>query len=435
MKRKVRKRLKRQELITSKTLVIGIDIGKEFNAAAMMDDNGKILELIRKQYNSHEGYKIFFNDVKRLLSGKRFEKVAVGMEPTGHYWRKIAFRCIEAGFEVRFVKTGAVRVLSELEDSTQAKSDIKDAILIANLLREGNYLDTHIKRDKFIELRSLVKFREKLARDKSSLQNQIIVTMDDYFPEVMDKFSTSSSKGLLALLKEYPFPSDVLKAEENKIAELIGKASKRNETAKVKAREIVEAAKISVGMKDVFEADRLKLKMMLEELEDKIKQIKVIESKMQEIMSGIEQSKYILSIPGVGLVTSSIFLGELGNPDYFNNYREIVKYAGADPYETESGQFFGRRKMSKKGRYVLRTAIYMMILGVVRSSSYFRRCYEKKLKGKKGSRRLEKKEALWAVGIKLIKVIFALLRDKREFVDKQRSLKKPEQQEDNALAA
>jgi transposase len=33
--------------------------------------------------------------------------VLIGMEPTGHYWRKIAFFAKEKGYEVRFVRTTA----------------------------------------------------------------------------------------------------------------------------------------------------------------------------------------------------------------------------------------------------------------------------------------------------------------------------------------
>jgi len=79
-----------------------------------------------------------------------------------------------------------------------------------------------------------------------------------------------------------------------------------------------------------------------------------------------------------------------------------VKYAGYDPKEHDSGQRTGRRIISKKGRWLLRKYLY---------SPFFTEYYGNKQKT------MKKKEALCAVVIKLIKVIAALLRDRRMFTE------------------
>ena len=68
---------------------------------------------------------------------------------------------------------------------------------------------------------------------------------------------------------------------------------------------------------------------------------------------------YILSLPGMGPVSCGIFLGELGNPDYFKNPRQIIKYAGYDPKENDSGSRVGRKIISKKGRWLLRKVSFL----------------------------------------------------------------------------
>jgi len=93
-----------------------------------------------------------------------------------------------------------------------------------------------------------------------------------------------------------------------------------------------------------------------------------------------------------------------------------VKYSGYDPVESDSGQRVGRRRISKKGRYLLRKYLYFMSMRVVHRSPYFRDYYNRKLSSKnRFGQALQKKEALCAVVIKLIKVMFALLRDERVF--------------------
>ncbi|HPU30384.1 MAG TPA: transposase, partial [Syntrophorhabdaceae bacterium] len=91
--------------------------------------------------------------------------------------------------------------------------------------------------------------------------------------------------------------------------------------------------------------------------------------------------------------------------------KQIVKYAGYDPQEHDSGQKKGRKIISKKGRWLLRKYLYFMVMGIVHRSPFFKKYYENKQKT------MKKKEALCAVVIKLIKVIFALLRDRRMFTE------------------
>jgi transposase len=72
----------------------------------------------------------------------RLRDVLIVMEPTGHYWRKLTYFAIEHGYEVRFVRTTALKHHRELDESSSAKSDRRDALTIANITREGKYIDT-----------------------------------------------------------------------------------------------------------------------------------------------------------------------------------------------------------------------------------------------------------------------------------------------------
>jgi len=125
-----------------------------------------------------------------------------------------------------------------------------------------------------------------------------------------------------------------------------------------------------------------------------------------------------LSIPGIGPISAAVFLGELGDPSYFQSARQVVKYAGYDPQESDSGYRVSRRFISKKGRWLLRKHLFFMSMRVVVLSRYFRGYYQRKLQTRNRVGQLpRRKEVLCAVAIKLIKVIFALLRDKRSFQD------------------
>ena len=147
--------------------------------------------------------------------------------------------------------------------------------------------------------------------------------------------------------------------------------------------------------------------------------LKDIEKQMGCLLEEIPCSAQILSIKGIGVLSASIFLGELGNPINFRGYKQIVKYAGYDPVEKDSGNFIGRRHISKKGRYLLRKYLFFMTMQVIKNGNYFKKYYDKKLKKNNlYGQKLRKKEAMCAVTIKLIKVIFAVLRDGRNFTER-----------------
>jgi transposase len=410
------KQVEKSERIKDTTLVAGIDIGSEFNAMALMNKKGEILGKYPKIYNSRKGFDYFTKLLNETKDRNGMKDVLIGMEPTGHYWRKIAYFSQAQGCEVRFVRTTALKAQRELDESSPAKCDIKDAVTISNITREGKYIDTVIEDGIYRQLRTSGKLRERIQRYNSGSKQALRTVLDDYFPELTEIFWSMDAKGLWAILENCPFPEDVLRTGVEKLTTLIAKSSRRKRKAQDKALKIYEAAKETVGLKDVGVADRYKVKVLLEEVKHTYLKLKDIEKQMKVLLMQVACSKYLLSIPGVGILSCAIFLGELGNPEYFHNYKGIVKYAGYDPVESDSGQRVGRKRISRKGRYLLRKYLYFMSMRVIYNSSYFRDYYNRKLESKnRFGQVIQKKEALCAVAIKLIKVIYAILRDRRMF--------------------
>ncbi len=83
------KQLEKRKRIGDHTLVIGIDIGSEFNAACFMDKEGNVLGRYPTVYNSRKGFDYFQAMATKTKKKHKLTDVLIGMEPTGHYWRKI----------------------------------------------------------------------------------------------------------------------------------------------------------------------------------------------------------------------------------------------------------------------------------------------------------------------------------------------------------
>jgi len=409
------KQMEKRSRIGEHTLVVGMDIGSEFNAACFMDKEGNVLGRFPKIYNSRKGFDYFRTMITKTQRKHRFTDVLIGMEPTGHYWRKIAFFAKEQGYEVRFVRTTAVKHQRELDESSSAKSDIRDAFTIGNIVREGKYIDTVIEDGVFRHLRTLAHSRERILRYIIGSTHGLQAVLNDYFPELTDLFWSMQAKGLWALLETYPFPEDVRHAGISAVTALLAKSTRRKSQARGKAERIYQAAQETAGLKAVGEADRARLTMYLEEIKRSDARRKILEQQIRELLKEVPLAEYILSLPGMGPVSCGIFLGELGNPEYFKSPRQIIKYAGYDPKENDSGSRVSRKIISKKGRWLLRKCLYFMVLRVVHGSSFFKEYYEHKKKG--FVRPLAKTEALCAVILKLIRVLFAMMRDRRMFTE------------------
>ena len=410
------RQVEKRQRITATTLIIGMDIGCEFNAMCVMNKEGTVLGRYPKIYNSRKGFDYFHTVIETMKKKYGATDVLIGMEPTGHYWRKIAFFALDSGYEVRFIRTTAVKHQRELDESSSSKNDLRDAYTLANIAREGKYIDTVIEDGIFRQLRTLAHTRERIQRSNTGAQHALKGVLEDYFPELKNIFWSMKAKGLWAILEHCPFPEDVLTIGPDLLTGIIEKSTRRKAKAREKARKIYEAAQQSIGLKHIGEADRYRISAYLFEIRRSETQLKDIEFRMKALIEKIPCAQCILSVPGIGVLTCGVFLGELGSPGNFEDPKQIVKYAGYDPQEHDSGQRTGRKIISKKGRWLLRKYLYFMAMRAVHRSPFFKGYYENKQKT------MEKKEALCAVVIKLIKVIFALLRDKRMFTEKQSCL-------------
>jgi transposase len=90
-KRDYNKQVVKRQRIRSTTLVVGVDIGNAFNAVGFMNKQGKVLSSYAKLYNSRDGFEQFVKMTEGLKTKHRLKDVLIGMEPTGHYWRKLAY--------------------------------------------------------------------------------------------------------------------------------------------------------------------------------------------------------------------------------------------------------------------------------------------------------------------------------------------------------
>ena len=365
------------ETITLKTLIVGIDIAKHNQWARFVDCRGIEHNKALKFENNRNGFNAILTRICEICKVEDFNKVIVGMEPTGHYWKAFAnFLLKQAKITVVLVNPYHTKKAKELDDNSQTKSDKKDALTIARLVKDGRYFETYLPHDVYAELRGLTTTRHSMNKKKKSIIHTITAVLDEYFPEFGTVFKHPfAGKVSMHLLKVCPIPKFILELGEEGVLKEIKKAVKKT-VGRKKAAQLVTAAKTSVGVDYGEYAACFKIQQLMEELELITKQLESLETEMEKALKKTEVSEYLLSISGMGVVSLAMCLGELGNPLRFKDARQMSRLAGYNLIEDSSGKNKSGTCISKRGRKNLRSVLYQISLTMVANNKELRQLYD-----------------------------------------------------------
>jgi transposase len=391
--------------ITPDTLIVGIDVAKKTHWARMINYQGVQQSRSFSINNNIDGFESLESKILEVKQKGGFEDVIIGMEPTGHYWKPLAWYLYEKGITVVTVNPYHVKKSKELDDNSPGKEDKKDALIIARLIQQGRFFEVYLPDDVYAELRGLSNLRQQQKAKLNAAINALEAILDEYFPEYAEVFKNLLGKGSLYILRHCPFPSDVLAADKDAI--VIGTKEATNFI--VGARRIdrlITAAQRSIGVKNGLESAKLKLNSILDEIEFLVAQKERTEQAMAEQLDKTGIKEYPLSIPGIGIVTAASFLGEVGDLKRFTHWKQIRKLAGLNLAPNSSGKREGKTIISKRGRKVLRCILYQAAVVMVAKNPEFKALYEY-LKHRKDNP-LTPKQALVVISIKLIRLLYTL---------------------------
>ena len=403
--------------ITTATLIVGVDVAKSLQWARFVDYRGMEIGKALSFNTNKKGFESIVAKIEEICNKnvlrQPFNKVIIGMEPTGHYWKTLANYLMKRGYHVVGVNPFHTKKAKELDDNSPTKSDKKDALTIARLIKNGSFFDPYLPEDVYAELRALTNARISLLRRNSAVKNTITAILDEYFPEITTVFKDPiKGKASRQILKDCPFPQEILGLREDGVLVVIRKAVKKTVGMK-KVRELIDVAKDSVGVDYGLNASKIRLRYLLDELEVIEKRLLDVEASMSEMLEATEYGDQILSIKGIGVVTASMFLGETGNPLRFSNARQIERYAGYNLVEDSSGKSKSGTVISKRGRKQLRSVLYLMAYTMVGQNAEMKELYNY-LKTRKVNP-LKKKQALVVISKKIITIIYSLIKKRERY--------------------
>ena len=424
---------KRITRITTATLIVGVDVAKEIHWARITDHRGIDLTKPFKVHNSIDGFENLLTKVEKLQVKHKCDHVIIGTEPSGHYWRALGWylKLHKSKPYLVGINPYHTKQAKELNDNSQTKSDPKDALVIAHLIRNGNYFDTYLPEAEYAELRILNTERQRLMKQINRANNILIAMLDEFFPEYSTVWSNVTCQTSLTLLKTYTFPSDIMSASQSLLLDDIRKASNGTEGIKLMG-DMLKAAGRSVGVKEGLQSARIRILNLIDELNYFEKKKILIEAELETVIGTLQLGEILQSVPGVGSIISAAFLGEVGDISRFDNWKQIRSLAGLNLVENSSGQHKGKTKVSKRGRPYLRHMLYLAGECGCRCNkemnSFYRYLRERK------NNPLNGYQAFVATGLKIMRILFHLAKSGDRY-DPSKALGNARQQQIASLNA
>jgi transposase len=330
---------------------VGIDLHKKIIVLCVMNQDRKVLHRRSFACGDVEAIVAFFRELGP------FQAV---VEATASYEWLVAL--IEPlARKVVLANPKKLRVIAE---STK-KTDKLDAQILAEFLARDMIPEAHRPTPRQREHRTLVRHRQYLRQSATALKNKIRRILGDYNADRKDLFTAEGWEKALKGVK--------------------------------------------LSGSDQFVLDQLQAdwKFLEGQILDLAKQLKEFAKKAPAREA--EARAKLATIQGVGPVTIDVVISELGDVSRFPSSKAVTAYAGLAPRVRQSAGKGKDLGITKEGSPLLRWALVEASWRVIRQSAAWERIYQG-IKKRAGG-----KKAIVAVARRLLCVMYAMLRDGKNY--------------------
>jgi transposase len=388
---------------------VGIDAGKGFHWAVMLDAEGKVL-ISRRVENEEADLVAFVEEALSSCAVADDDDVVFWAidQPGGAASLLLALFLWERNQRVLYVPGITVDRARDAYRG-ESKTDARDARLIAEQARMRSDLSALEPDDELLaELGLLVAHRRDLVADKTRAVARLRGSLLALFPG-LERALDLNTKGALLLACRYQTPSAVRRAGHKRIeaylkGEGVRGAAKLAETAVAAAK----AQRASLPAEEV--ASRLVAELAARVLALK-EEIARVDQEVECRFFCHPSAEILVSLPGMGPLLGAEFLVEVANPTgAFANADHLAAYAGLVPAAHDSGKRVGNRRRMRGGNKVLKRIFYQAAFASLRTTPQSRAFYDRKrAEGKRHH------QALIALARRRVNVLGAMLRDGTEF--------------------
>lgn len=399
-------------------LYVGIDVSSKTNVIYLMLPNGDKHSSFSVA-NSQDGAAQLVKKILSALTSHSLDTVMIGMEATSVYGDNLVYFLREDATLLPFNRKIFVLNPKQVNKFKEAyndlpKNDSVDSFVIADCLRFGRInKEVYIGDYHYKALQNLTRARYfavcNLVKEKQRFMN---VLFKKYSTMTQEKvFSDTFSTTALAVYDEFESAEALANMDLHELtAFIMEKGKNRFPDPDSVAKAIQKAARSSYRLpKTVNDSVNQVLSIS-------ITSMKALESQIKEFDKAIAAQMKLLpnvltSIPGIGPVYSAGIMAEIGDINRFENHAQLAKYAGLAWTQYQSGGFEAQTtRLIRSGNRFLKYYLCEAAFSLVRCDKEYSDFYHLKYKE---VNRYQHKRALALTARKLVRLVFALLKDNR----------------------
>ena len=327
----------------------------------------------------------------------------VAMEATGVYWKPVWNILSDGAFELMVANA------AHIKNVPGRKTDVNDAMWIADLVACGLIKASFVPEEPIQELRSLLRARKQLTREQTSHIQRIQKTLEEANIKldsvISDILGLSGRRMIEAMIAGVRNPF--------KLAELADRRIKASPKALYDALHgrLTDhhrfLLRLYLGQYDTLDAAIVALDQQVDASVTRMdKEAKAGQATFRSLII------LLCTIPGIGALAATTILAEIGRDmSRFPTAGHLVAWAGLCPGQNESA---GKRKASRlrKGAPWLKTMLVQCAWAASRKKNSYYKAQFNRLRSKRGP-----KKAICAVAASMLTAIYHMLKDGTEHHD------------------
>ena len=387
-------------------LCVGIDVGCNAHRVGIARPDGSILEEFDISHTD-VGFQEFFRRVEAHRQQLSLP-VAVAMEGFNGYARPLDRLVQQRGYRLYNVNNLKLARFKEVFPGA-AKTDPIDTRKILELFILKEHLP--LAKDALQEvvaapavnekLKRLSRRRRHLVNERIRVLNRMQADLQAVCPELL---GITRKAGNLWFLRLLTFRDDLRQLARLRRPTILQISSVGQKYAAI-IREWQRQAKFSseveyVGPMIIEDAGRIL---------DLRQQIRALDEAMEALAQGSEIARRLSTIDGFGKTSIAELAGEIGTQRRFAGEASLALYLGMSPLTRQSGLLSSTRsprQVNRRAKAAMMTAVAHHFRCVPQSRAYYDR---KRAEGKSHN------QAVRALGRHMVRVIWAMLRDQRDY--------------------
>ena len=365
----------------------GLDVHKETVVACVrVIEGGKVRQEVRT-------FSTITKSLYELGEWLLAEQVmAVAMEATGVYWKPVWHVLEASGLSLVLANAAHIKAVPG------RKTDVNDAMWIADLLAHGLIRGSFVPPTQVQELRDLTRTRKQFTRERTQHVQRLHKVLEDANIKITSVISDITGKSGRAFLDA------IINGETDPVA-LAKLGSTR---LRATPEQLAEALRGHVTAHH-----RFMLKFYANQVDDTDRALASLDTEVAALLKPFQEAvTNVSTVPGVGETVAAAIVSEIGfDMARFPSASHLVSWATLCPRADESA---GRHRSTRirKGANWLKPMLVQAAWSAVRKKSSYERSLFLRLKGRRGPLK-----AIVAVAASMLRAIYHILRDNVPYRD------------------